>query len=85
MGRDVAWRALLEWGAPPKTVRLVPDMHQHTTCSLCAPGSGLRDAIGREMQQGDEIAFMLYNVYMDSVERDILSIIRHGGTKIRQT
>ena len=41
MGRDVAWRALLEWGAPPKTVRLVPDMHQHTTCSLCTPGSGL--------------------------------------------
>jgi len=43
------------------------------------------NASGREMQQGDVIAFMLYNLYMDSVERDIWSIICHGGTKIRET
>jgi hypothetical protein len=60
-------------------------MHQGTTCSVCAPGLGLgeRFAVETGFKQGDAISPMLFNLYMDSVVRDVMPVIRQRGIKIR--
>jgi hypothetical protein len=75
--RDTAWNTLLHRGAPPKIIRLLRDMHHGTTCTVRAPGLGLGEqfAVETGFKQGDVISPMLFNLYMDSVVRDVMPII----------
>jgi hypothetical protein len=83
--RDTAWNTLLHRGAPPKIIRLLRDMHHGTTCTVRAPGLGLGEqfAVETGFKQGDVISPMLFNLYMDSVVRDVMPIIRQRGIKLQ--
>jgi hypothetical protein len=66
--RETAWKSLLHWDAPFKTVQLLRDMHPGTRYVVRAPGIGLGDSFAVETgfkQDGDVISPMLFNLYMD--------------------
>jgi hypothetical protein len=83
--RETAWKTLLHRGAPPKLVHLVRDKHEDTSCVIRAPGLGLGEEfqVKTGFKQGDTISPLLFNLYMDSVVRDVLPHLRSLGVRVR--
>ena len=56
VGRDFPWRILLTWGASPKSVALLRDLHTDHCCIVDAELYSTDVHIGKGFKQGHVIA-----------------------------
>ena len=78
--RDTAWRVLELRGADPKLVQLLRELHLDTTCFVRAFGDVSPPfSIGTGFKQGCVLASGLFNLFIDTVARQLLVAIRDLG------
>jgi len=82
--RETAWKVLECKGVSPKLVQMLRGLHSDTTCVVRAfDGTSEPFQIHTGFKQGCVLAPTLFNIFIDTIARQILRIIEgHSGIKL---
>ena len=82
--RETAWQVLEYKGVSPKLVQMLRGLHSDTSCVVRAfDGTSEPFQIHTGFKQGCVLAPTLFNIYIDTIARQILRIIeQHSGIKL---